>query len=137
MKPRVLVFGNPLVEKDSVPLKIIGRLREKFPEVEFVEFDAAEDLEREGGELLIIDAVDGIDDVRVLGLEDVDKIMAPKAYSMHDFDLGVTLKLLKKMKMIDSVAVIGVPTTMGAEDAFPRTVEALKATLPSGSGRRS
>ncbi len=119
-----------MVEEDSVPLKILQKLRVQFPDNEFIEFDAAEDLEREGRELLILDAVEGIPDVLVLGLEDVDKVLAPKAYSMHDFDLGVTLKLLNKMGMLDSVKIVGVPTGMGAEEAFPKVCAALKAILP-------
>ncbi|MFH1107294.1 MAG: hypothetical protein V1787_05345 [Candidatus Micrarchaeota archaeon] len=131
------MFGNPLVEKDSVPLEILPELRLAFPGCEFVEFDAAEGLEREGRRLLIIDAVDGIPDVVVLGYGDIEKIIAPKAFTMHDFDLGVTLKLLKKMGMLDSVEIVGVPTGMGAEEALPKVVQALKAILPSGSARRS
>mgnify|MGYP001559860477 CR=1 FL=1 len=42
---KVLVFGNPLLEQDSIPLRLIGRLRERFPKIEFTEFDPNENME--------------------------------------------------------------------------------------------
>ena len=47
-KKRLLVFGNPLVKEDSLPLEILPMLREEFPEYEFAEFDAAENLDGRG-----------------------------------------------------------------------------------------
>lgn len=59
-KMKILVFGNPLVEKDRLPLELMKELQKEFPQVEFKEFDTAEDLQEEGRELNIIDAVEGI-----------------------------------------------------------------------------
>ena len=63
-----------------------------------------------------LDAVEGIDKVTMI--EDIDLIKNEKKYSLHDFDLGMTLKLLKKMKKIDSVKILGVPVNYGEERAF-------------------
>jgi len=119
-KMQILVFGNVLVEGDNLALKLMERLREEFPDVEFIELDPSEELQNYGRNLRIIDAVMGIDEVRVLKLssvEDFEKVEIGKVYSMHDFDLGYNLKLLKKMKLIDSVEVICLPFTLGEDES--------------------
>ena len=45
---KVFVFGNPLVEKDSLVLKMLPELRRRFPEIEFQEVDPTEGLEKHG-----------------------------------------------------------------------------------------
>lgn len=114
-KKTIFVFGNPLVREDSLPLKLIDKLRKEFPSLEFKEFDTVEDLDFDK-ELNIIDTVKGIKKVELI--EDVDKIITDKIYSMHDFDLGYNLKLLKKMKMIDKVRIFGVPIKIDKKKAF-------------------
>ena len=124
-KLRILVFGNPLVKEDSLPLELLPDLQKEFPSIEFVEFDAAEDLEKEvrDGGLLIIDAVKGPGKVALI--TDIDSIAENKIYTMHDFDLGLTLKLLKKMGMLESVKIFGVPTGYGKRKAMKELKELL------------
>ena len=110
----IYVFGNPLVKEDILPLKLIDKLRKEFPSLEFKEFDTIEDLTER--ELNIIDTVKGIKKVELI--EDIDKIVTDKIYSMHDFDLGYNLKLLKKMKMIDKVRIFGIPMKMNEKEAL-------------------
>ncbi len=43
---KILVFGNILVKKDNLALKLLPRLREKFPNIIFKEFDPTENLEK-------------------------------------------------------------------------------------------
>jgi Ni,Fe-hydrogenase maturation factor len=113
---KILVFGNLLVKNDSLPLRILPKLRKEFSGIEFKEIDATEELQAEGRDLVILDAVEGIKEVRVI--EDIDQIKQSKVYSLHDFDLGYNLKLLKKMKLIDSVKIIGVPMNISEKDAL-------------------
>jgi Ni,Fe-hydrogenase maturation factor len=128
LKQKILVFGNPMLKQDSVPLLLLGRLRERFPEMEFKEFDPNENLEKEGRELCIIDTVEGID--RVMLITDIDSIKSQKIYSMHDFDLGYTLKLLKKLGYVESVRIFGVPMKIGADEAFRQLCVLISASLP-------
>jgi len=123
-KKTVYVFGNPLVKEDSMPLKLIGKLRKKFPSLEFKEFDTVEDLDLEK-ELNIIDTVKGIKKVELI--EDIDKIITKKIYSMHDFDLGYNLKLLKKMKMIEKVRIFGIPSDMKEKEAMKELCDVIKS----------
>jgi Ni,Fe-hydrogenase maturation factor len=124
------------LEQDSLPLKLIDDLKQRFGDIEFIEFDPTEEnLEKEGRNLNIIDTVEGID--RVVLLNDIEKIKTQKVYSMHDFDLGYNLKLLKKLGSIDSVRIFGVPMNIGKKEALGQLVELISANLPSGSGSRS
>jgi Ni,Fe-hydrogenase maturation factor len=118
----IYVFGNPLVREDSLPLKLLDKLRKEFPSLNFKEFDTVEDLTER--ELNIIDAVKGIKKVELI--EDIDKIVTEKIYSMHDFDLGYNLKLLKKMKMIDKVRIFGIPLGMDEKEAFEQLCKVIR-----------
>ncbi len=117
-----------MVAGDSLPLRLIPDLRRRFPGIEFVEFDPNENLEREGRDLNIIDAVEGID--RVAIISDIDSIRSSPSVSMHDFDLGYSLKLLKKLKMLDSVRIFGVPTGIGRKDALEQLSSLISSSLP-------
>ena len=129
MKTKILIFGNPLVEKDRLPFELLNQLRKEFPQIDFREFDAVEDLQNEGRELNIIDAVEGIKKVELI--EDIDSLQTSKIYSLHDFDLAYTLKLLKKMKMVDSVRIFGVPIDAKKEVAFKQLKKMITSSLPS------
>ena len=122
---KILVFGNPLVEKDSLALRIMPKLQKIFPEIEFKEFDPSESLEKEGKHLKILDVAEpNFEEVRELNLnsEESFKVLEnSKVYSMHDFDLGYNLKLLKKIGKIDSVDIICIPCNMPEETAIDQS----------------
>ncbi len=127
---KFLVFGNPMVSVDSMPIRLIGRLRERFPEIEFKEFDPNENLEDEGRKLNIIDTVEGIKKVTLI--TDIGAIQTQRVYSMHDFDLGHALKILKKLGYIDSVRIFGVPMRISEREA----IEQLALLISSDLSRR-
>ena len=83
---KILVFGNPLVRRDSIPLKLIDNLRNEFPKIEFKEFDSIEEIQNEGDTLYILDSVEKIKKVMVI--TDLDQLATDKIYSVHDFDLA-------------------------------------------------
>lgn len=126
MPMKVLVFGNPLVRRDSIALRLMPALRKKFPGIEFREFDAAENLESEGRDLVILDAAEGIGKVSLI--DDLSALCGGKIYSMHDFDLALTLKLLKKMGKLGTVKIIAVPSSWPLRKALPE-VSALLSSL--------
>ena len=109
---KILIFGNPLVEKDNLPLKFLPQLEQQLPNLEFIHLDPTEELQNYGPNLTIIDTAENLAHTKLLTLstpEDFNKLLNPKLYSMHDFDLGYNLKLLKKMGKIDRVRIICVP----------------------------
>jgi Ni,Fe-hydrogenase maturation factor len=124
---RILVFGNPLVAEDSLPLRLMPALRRRFPSVEFKEFDAAENLEDEGRDLVILDTAKGPD--KVVLLEGIDRIETGKIYSMHDFDLALTLKILQKLKLVDSVRIIAVPSGYPQKKALAEACAVISSLL--------
>jgi Ni,Fe-hydrogenase maturation factor len=124
---KILVFGNPLVEKDSIPLKLIGKLRKIFPDIEFKEFDPTENLEKEGKELYILDAVEGIEKVTLI--TDLNLIKTSKIYSMHDFDLSYMLKILQNMGKIKKISIFGIPMKIRQDEALDQLTKLVKSTL--------
>jgi Ni,Fe-hydrogenase maturation factor len=112
---KIYVLGNPLVKEDSLPVKLIPLLKKAFPDIEFIEFEPTEDFPKEK-ELVILDTV--INAKEVCLITDIDKIISGKAVSLHDFDLGYNLKLMKKFGMIESVKIIGVPPGIKEKDAI-------------------
>lgn len=121
---KVLVFGNPLLDFDNLPLKLIPSLQKKFPKIKFMEFDPTEELDKQGKNLIILDTIEGIKKVTII--ESIDKISKAKLYSMHDFDLGYNLKILKKLNLIDSVKIIGIPMKISKEKALNEISKELK-----------
>lgn len=132
---RILVFGNPLVRGDSIALRILPLLRRRFPEIEFVEFDAAENLEGQGRDLVIIDSALGIR--RAVMLEGTSALSGGRACSMHDFDLALTLRLLEKMGRLDSVRIIAVPAALSEASALRQVCRLLSSSLSKNGSRSS
>lgn len=92
----------------------------------------SEDRERprrnvEGVEWYIIDAVKGIDRVRLITETDIIKVN--KRLSMHDYDLGMHLTLLKKIYPELKLRIIGVPLASKPSDILPDVVEMLSTAL--------
>jgi Ni,Fe-hydrogenase maturation factor len=69
-------------------------------------------------------------------IDDVDKFVQTKALSLHDFDLGLNLKLAKKLGKIKSVKIIGVPANISEDEAIQK-ISQLTASLSSESVLRS
>ncbi len=128
---KILVFGNPLVKSDSLPLTLLPLLRKTFPLIEFKEFDAVEDLEDEGEELVILDSVHGIKEVKLF--DDISQFIDSPRYSLHDFDLLSYLKLLKKIGAITKVTIIGVPEKGNKKKITDEICESIRR-LENGQG---
>ena len=123
------MFGNLIVEQDSLALKLIPKLSEVFPEIEFKEFDPTENLEAEikQGKLTIIDVVEGID--KPLVITNLNQIRQDKVYSMHDFDLGFNLKILEKIGKLKEIKIIGLPGDMEQEKALEEVKKRIKELI--------
>lgn len=123
---KILVFGNILVEKDNLALKLIPKLQRIFPKIEFKEFDPTENLEEEieNGKLRILDVTEGINEVKII--EDISKLEIIKSCSMHDFDLSYNLKLLKKIGKLQKVKIIAFPMHMDENEALSQIQLILK-----------
>lgn len=100
-------MGNSLLEEDATPLRLLKKLKEDFPQINFIEFDPTEEFPQENN-FILIDTIKEIKEIRIL--KDIKKIKSNLLYSLHDFDLGFALKLAKKMGKIKEVTIIGLPS---------------------------
>jgi len=125
----VSVFGNPDLEKDNLVVKLFPRLRKEFPKVEFRVEDPVEGLKPPVDKLwMIIDVGQGIDEIKVF--DDVDKIEEKRRVSLHDYGLGMELKLLRKIGKIKKLKIIVVPMEMKEEKALEGVIKALRSVIP-------
>lgn len=113
----VSVFGNPDLLSDSVPVRLVPRLREKFPKVRFVVEDPNEiDLPRKGN-WVILDTVRGLDEVAWVSVDDIAR-SRNSGTTAHDYDLSTLLLLAKKLDPSFEPKILGVPEGMGEKVAL-------------------
>jgi Ni,Fe-hydrogenase maturation factor len=106
---KIYIFGNPLVKEDSLPLKILPKLKSLFPQIKFETVDPNENFPpKDEKNLIILDTVIGVKKPTIFNLDDFEK-GGRTPMSPHDYDLLMHLLLLKKMKKIDKVKIIGLP----------------------------
>lgn len=124
----IYIFGNPLLLNDSLPLKWKSRLKKLFPEIKFELADPNENFPRTGERnITILDTVVGIKEPMILDLDDFEK-NKKSPISPHDYDLLLHLLLLKKLKKINSVKIIGLPN-IGNEETFKKLTEVISTLL--------
>lgn len=104
----IFVFGNPDLPEDSLPLRLLPRLKELFPEIDFQIKDPNEDWDIPE-EMVVIDTVSGIKTVTVF--DDLSVFENAPRISLHDFDLGSYLKYLAKLGKLKKIKIIGVPAS--------------------------
>jgi len=104
---KILCFGNPHLGDDSLAVELAKEL--KIPGFEFVVCQYADDLLNfiDANEILIMDVVKGIDEVKVF--EDIEALKDTRSLSLHDVDVGFLLKLMSETKAIKGVKIIGLP----------------------------
>lgn len=122
----IFVLGNELLKEDSLPLKIKEKLAKEFPEIKFREFDPTEEFPEK--KLVFLDSVLGIKKVSLI--KDLNKIDAGKnSCSVHNFDLSLTLKLLKKIGKITEFELIGIPSDLTEKKAFNEVKEIIQTLI--------
>ncbi len=125
MKPKtIFVLGNELLKEDSIALKLKKDLQKIFPGIQFKEFDANEELPKT---LIFLDSVLGTK--KALVITDEKMISAQNTCSVHDFDLGLTLKLLKKIRKINEFKIIGIPAGMNKKKALNETKKIIQSLV--------
>jgi Ni,Fe-hydrogenase maturation factor len=115
MKRKILVFGNPYLEYDSLAVEIAKDLmQEKNSDAEFIICTSPEQMMEQKFDM-IMDVVEGIDDIRVF---DNLKLLNPhRMFSLHDFDVTFFLSLLERLGKIEKVRIIGIPAQLDREKA--------------------
>lgn len=107
---KVYIFGNEDLAEDNKAFAVAKQLEASFAGIEFIAVKPNEDLPfAEEKRVVILDTIQGIKNVEVLGREDLDKLVLSPRASVHDFDLGFQLKYLKKLGKLGDVVIIGLP----------------------------
>jgi len=112
-----------------MPISLISALRRRFPDIEFIHQDPNEECKPLGDTWHIIDAVKGIDKVRLI--TDTDLIQVKKRLTLHDYDLGMHLTLLKKIYPKLQLRIIGIPLGGTEESVLPDVISLLSTARSS------
>jgi len=106
---KIHCLGNEFLKCDSIAKKIADTLQ--ISGIEFVKTDSLEGIK---GDIVILDAAEGIKKTTII--TDLDKIQTIYPVSAHDFDLGTELKLRKATGDIEKVTIIAVPMDGNEEE---------------------
>ncbi len=120
---RIFIFGNPNVEIDSLPVKLLPRLKQVFPEHTFTILDPNEEWEVPQ-HMNIIDTIVGIDTITIF--DSLDVFMQTPKMTCHDFDAYTNLLFLKKLGRITSVRILGIPPQTEEETVLKALKEFLE-----------
>ena len=123
---KVYIVGNPLVEEDSLPMRMLSLLHKEFPHVVFEDVDPNENFFPEEGSV-IIDTIKGISDVT--WFTDIHSFITTKSVSAHDFDLGFHLQLITKLHKLRTIKILGIPIGMSRDKALVTVSKALRVSL--------
>ena len=103
---KISVFGNPDLKEDNTAIKLIPELKKKYPKAEIKIEDPAGGLEPVE-DWIIVDTCEGIH--KITEFEDLDKFESLRRVSVHDYEVAMELKLLKKLGKIKKLKIICVP----------------------------
>ena len=113
----IYVFGNEDLPEDSLPLRILPKLKKEFPDFKFILKDPNEEWE-DIEEMLIIDTVVSIKDIKIFNNLN-DFVRTPRV-SLHDFDAYTNLLFLEKLGKLKKIKIIGVPPEIDEGDALDK-----------------
>ena len=97
-KKTIYIFGNPTLDFDNVPFKVLQDLKKELPHINFIIRDPNENLKpNKNGELFIIDTV--LEITKVIVINDIDKIKnsyQSRCHRQFRFGFLINSKTLKK-----------------------------------------
>ena len=111
----IFIIGNLDLPFDSLPLRILPKLKKKFPEIAFQIKDPNEEWDT-SQELTIIDTVKGISQVQVFS--SLSSFAPSPTITLHNFDALAQLKLLEKLGKLPKIKIIGIPPTISEKKAL-------------------
>ena len=109
MKKSVYVFGNPDIEMDSLPIRLLPALQKHFSNIYFVVLDPNEEW-KIPEEMVMIDTVVGIRELTVF--DDLKFFVEAPRISVHDFDAFFNLIYLQKLGKLKKIKIFGLPSEM-------------------------
>lgn len=120
---KIFAFGNEFFEGDEVAKELARELSDKRleKEFEFVIAESPNEILNADGELIILDVVKGLKNVKIIN--NIDDLVLANSLTCHDLDLGFYLKLMKETGKINDVKIIGLPFGNSNYDKLIEEVE--------------
>ncbi|MCX6819403.1 MAG: hypothetical protein NT129_05410 [Candidatus Aenigmarchaeota archaeon] len=115
---RVLAFGSL---NDRQAWDVVDKIKDDFPGIKFLKTGTVDAILAFDEDIVVMDAVKGIDKPCLLGIDDLRE---RRLNTLHDFDAGFFLKLMKKIGKINKLKIIGIP--MRIDD---KTIKDIKKLL--------
>ena len=105
----VLTFGNPYLKEDNLAIRVAELIiQDKISGIKIVKCVSPDEiLNYMDKEFIIFDVVKGAKDIMII--DDIDRLKSGRIVSLHDFDLGFFLKLMKETGKIEKLKIIGIP----------------------------
>jgi Ni,Fe-hydrogenase maturation factor len=112
----LLCFGNPYLSEDNLALEVGDAIiKDKIKGLEVIKCVAPDEvMSYIGKDFFILDVVKGMK--KVMLISDIDRLQSGDLVSLHDFDLGFFLKLMKETGKIKDVKIIGIPQKGNLKD---------------------
>lgn len=127
----IYVFGNPDLRIDSLPLRILPKLKKELPEAEFKIRDPNEEWDDIQSEFIAIDTAVNVRQPCVV--DDLRLFNEPPRSSLHDFDALMNLKLLHKLGRLKKIKLICLPPDIPEKEALMFTVREIRKIMTSSS----
>lgn len=108
MAKLICFLGSLINDKDALPLSIYKQISENFPRDTVIQYDPTEELDTAGySDIILIDTIIGINTITVYS--DINQFQLSPRVTVHDYDLPLTLGILKKLGKLPEVKIIGIP----------------------------
>lgn len=120
---KIFVFGNQDLEIDSLPLRILPKLKKEFPEIEFEIRDPNEEWDIPE-EMIILDTALGIKKITIF--DNLDNFSHAPRVSAHDFDAFSNICYLFKLGKIKKIKIIALPPNMNESEAITEIIKVLQ-----------
>ena len=119
---KIYCFGNEFLDYDSLAKELADEI--SLPGIEFIRCNSPEDIFLEEKHIIILDVVEGID--KTILITDPDQLKDNNIVSLHDFDLGFFLKLMKETKQINKISIIGIPMKGDKQEIKKEIIDNIK-----------
>jgi|ETNmetMinimDraft_2_1059921.scaffolds.fasta_scaffold03093_4 Ni,Fe-hydrogenase maturation factor len=119
----ILCFGNEFIKEDSLAKELADEI--KLTNINFIKCNSFNEIiECKDKNLFILDVVEDI--TEVIQIKDINQLKENKLFSLHDFDLGFFLKLMKSLGEIKNISIIGIPQKGNKEVIKKEVIKILK-----------
>jgi hypothetical protein len=128
----IYIIGNEVVPGDNLPFTLIPWIEKAFPGHSVIIADPTDQFIPENGSILI-DSVEGIEVPRVY--KDVSAFVEGRSVSVHDYDLGYHLLLLKKLHLLSDITIIGIPRFSKQDVVKEKMISLIRSVVIRKTGR--